>query len=86
VSTTTLSGAARGWSKLAQNGGTIIEIRLPPNSRGAWMKKVAPSQQDSAIVKREYLLPRGAKFKVVRATVDTSGREDILHLIVEYIP
>jgi len=86
VSTTTLSGAARGWSKLAQNGGTIIEIRLPPNARGAWMKKVAPSQQDSAIVKREYLLPRGAKFKVVRATVDTSGREDILHLIVEYIP
>lgn len=87
VSTTTLSGAARGWSEVARHGGTMIEIRLPPNTKGAWMKKIARHAQDNAVVKREYLLPRGARFKVVDARVEGGIQEKaILHIVVEYIP
>lgn len=86
VSTTTLRNQAVKWANL-KDGGTLVEIRLPKNARGAWMRKVNPDAQRQAIVQKEYLLPRNARFKVVSATVEGGINSDsVLHLIVEYVP
>lgn len=86
VSTTTLRQQAYKWAEL-KDGGTLIEIRVPKGVKGAWLGKVSPETQRNAIVKRELLLPRGAKFKVVDARVEGGiDRHSVLHLIVEYVP
>lgn len=82
LSTTASRNQAERWSGLKRRDstGTLFELRLPAGTQGGWMPRVDPEEQQEYIVKQEFLMPRGAKFRVVE--VRDRGR----HIVLEHVP
>lgn len=71
VSTSASPKVAKKFSKASHDtgggkggGATLFRIKVPKGKRGLWMPKLGGSYANE----KEFLLPRGSKFKVTRVT------------------
>ena len=77
VSVTTARKQAEKWAGGPLEFNTaLVRIRVPAGSRGLYLPTLNPKFQSQIIVQKELLLPRGARLRVTKVTLDRGAMFD----------